>query len=244
MRNYKMIISYDGTRYKGWQRLGNDMLSIQYRIETALSEELGYAVTIDGSGRTDSGVHAYGQVANVKVSGILNEIELKNNMNELLPEDICIRHVELVKNAFHSRLSAKGKQYTYTIDTREKPDVFLRKYTYHYVESLDIERMREACKILIGTHDFTAFCDKKEEKSGVRTIHGINIREEESLIQIEFYGSGFLNHMVRILTGTLLEVGNKTRSVEAVSEALHSKRRADAGYTAPSRGLRLEEVYY
>lgn len=244
MRNYKFVISYDGTRYKGWQRLAADGNTVQNRIEEAISELMGYKVTIDGSGRTDSGVHANGQVANVKISRRVDEAVFLQQLNDKLPEDIQIREVELVKNGFHSRLSAKRKQYIYSLDTREKPDVFQRKYTYHFPETLDLNKMKLATEVLVGTYDFSAFCDKKDEKSGVRTIHGINIIESEGRIDIEYYGSGFLNHMVRILTGTLLEVGSGQKSIEDVKRALDSGMRADAGYTAPARGLRLEEVYY
>ncbi len=244
MRNYKMVISYDGTRYKGWQRLADDNRTIQLIIEEAISQMMGYPVTIDGSGRTDSGVHANGQVANVKISRKVEERDFLDELNERLPEDIRIRSVELVKNSFHSRLSAKGKQYVYTIDTREKPDVFQRKFTYHFPEELDINKMKMGAELLLGTHDFSAFCDKKDEKSGVRTIHGININRERHLIYVEYYGTGFLNHMVRILTGTLLEVGSGQKEVIAIQSALESGLRKDAGYTAPARGLRLEEVYY
>ncbi len=244
MRNYKMVISYDGTRYKGWQRLGNDEQTIQYQIEKAISEILGYGITIDGSGRTDSGVHANGQVANVKVAGKLDEQEFCETLNQRLSDDIQVQSVDLVKNSFHSRLSAKGKQYVYLIDTRDKPEVFTRKYTYHFTEALDVRQMKMAAEMLVGTHDFSAFCDKKDEKSNVRTIHAINIIEEGTLLRIEYYGSGFLNHMVRILTGTLLEIGSGQKSLTQIQTALDSKLRADAGYTAPARGLRLEEVYY
>lgn len=244
MRNYKMVVSYDGTRFKGWQRLSNDENTIQHQIEKAISEIIGYEVTIDGSGRTDSGVHANGQVANVKLAGKLEEELFRQGLNEKLPEDIVVKSIELMKNSFHSRLSAKGKQYVYTIDRREKSDVFGRKYTYHFPEELDVKKMKAAAELLVGTHDYGAFCDKKDEKSSVRIIHGINIVEEGTFINIEYYGSGFLNHMVRILTGTLLEVGNGQKQVMDIQVALDTKLRADAGYTAPARGLRLEEVYY
>ncbi len=244
MRNYKLVISYDGTKYNGWQRLATTEQTIQYQIEKAISQMMQYQVTIDGSGRTDSGVHANGQVANVKLSRRVDEESFRNELNEKLPQDIYIESVELVKNGFHSRHSAKGKQYKYTIDTREKPEVFHRKYTYHFPEALDVEQMKKTAELFLGTHDFSAFCDKKDEKSGVRTIYNIQIEEENQSIVIEYYGSGFLNHMVRILTGTLLEVGNGQKSIEEVQKALESGMRADAGYTAPARGLRLEEVYY
>lgn len=244
MRNYKMVISYDGTKYKGWQRLANDDMTIQSQLEHAISQVLGYEITIDGSGRTDSGVHARGQVANVKVSRRLDEAVVKNEINERLPEDMVLRSFELVKNSFHSRYSAKGKRYIYTIDNGEKPHVFSRKYTYHFPGDLDLLKMQQAKDLLVGLHDFTAFCDKKDEKSGVRTIYDIKIVKKDNIIEINYYGSGFLNHMVRILTGTLIEVGNGQKEVEDVLRALESGMREDAGYTAPSRGLALEKVYY
>ena len=244
MRNYKMIIAYDGTRYKGWQRLVEDSMTIQGILENILSKEIGYAVTIDGSGRTDSGVHARGQVANVKISRKVDPIIFRDAVNAQLPEDIRIVEMELVKNGFHSRLSATGKQYQYRIDRREKPDVFMRRFTYHFPEKLDEIAMKKAAGLLIGTHDFAAFCDKKEDKSCIRTIYNIDFSEEGSILLITYTGNGFLNHMVRILTGTLVEVGNGQRTVESVKQALESGIRGDAGYTAPARGLRLEEVYY
>lgn len=244
MRNYKMVISYDGTRYKGWQRLANDYNTIQYQIEKAISQILGYEVTIDGSGRTDRGVHALGQVANVKVSGKLQETEFLRELNKILDEDIRVMSMELVKNSFHSRLSAKGKKYIYTIDRREKPDVFARKYTYHFPEQLNVQKMNQASQLLIGTYDYGAFCDKKDEKSSVRTIYNIRIAEEAHILRIEYEGTGFLNHMVRILTGTLLEIGSGQKDIQEIQVALESKNRQNAGYTAPARGLQLNQVYY
>lgn len=244
MRNYKMKIAYDGTSYKGWQRLAGDENTIQNIIEVEISALMGYGVTIDGSGRTDAGVHARGQVANVKLSRIIEIEEFSSQLNQKLPEDIQITSMELVKNGFHSRLSATGKIYRYVIDTREKPQVFTRKYTYHFPEELDVTKMKQAAKYLLGTHDYSAFCDKKEEKSGVRTIYSIDMTQEKEKITIEYYGSGFLNHMVRILTGTLLEVGSGQKSVEDIKGIIESKVRANAGFTAPARGLSLEAVYY
>lgn len=244
MRNYKLIIAYDGSNYSGWQRLPDGKRTIQGIVENKISEWLGYEIVIHGSGRTDAGVHANGQVANFKVAGKIEEEIFYHEINEQLPEDIRIKEVELVKNSFHSRLSAVAKRYVYTIDMRDKPDVFARRYTYHFPEKLDIEQTKKAAELLEGTHDFSGFCDKKEEKSGVRTIYKIHIREEKQKLILEYYGSGFLNHMVRILTGTLLEIGTDQKQVEDINRILESRARADAGFTAPARGLRLEEVYY
>lgn len=208
MRNYKMTIAYDGTRYQGWQRQSNTEETIQGILERVIHDVIGYPVTIDGSGRTDGGVHAYGQVANVKLSGKVEEDAFRDALNARLPEDIRIRSVELVRNGFHSRYSAKAKRYEYVVDIREKPDVFTRKYCYHVTEPLDGNAMRKAASFLTGTHDFGGFTDKKDEKSTVRTIYQIGVEEEKGKIRFSFYGNGFMYHMVRILTGTLLEVGS------------------------------------
>ncbi len=244
MRNYKLIIAYDGSRYKGWQRLSGDDRTLQSKIEEAISKTVRYKVSIDGAGRTDAGVHARGQVANVTISKKVSEEEWKNEINERLPSDIQIVKVELVKKQFHSRLSAKRKCYSYTIDTREKPHVFSRKYTLHYPKKLEVDKMKSAARLLNGTNDFTAFCDKKDDKNHIRTIYDIEIKEKNGLITIYYYGSGFLNHMVRIMTGTLLEIGRGEKDAADIKHILKEKKRANAGYTVPAMGLCLEKVYY
>lgn len=244
MRNYKMIIAYDGTKYQGWQRQSSTPMTIQGIVENAISEIVGYFVEIDGSGRTDGGVHSVGQVANVKLSGKVEERKFQEQLNKKLPEDIRIRQVELVPNRFHSRLSAVAKTYEYIVDTREKQDVFTRKYCYHYTKSLDVQRMQEAAKKLVGKHDFSAFTDKKDEKSAVRVLYNIKIEKHGHKIYFRFYGNGFMYHEVRILAGTLLEVGTGERTIQSVSKALQSKKRIDAGFLAPALGLVLKKVEY
>lgn len=244
MRNYKLTIEYDGTNFAGWQRLPGDQLTVQGSVESAISTILGYEITIDGSGRTDAGVHAVAQVANVSTAGKLNEEDFKERLNAILPVGIQIREVELVKNSFHSRYDAKGKKYIYTIDCGDKAGVFNRRYSYHYPEKLDINEMKKASRALIGTHDFTSFSGKKDHKSNTRTINNIAIERRGNLIEITYDGNGFLNQMVRILTGTLLEVGLGKIDAKEIENILVSKQRAKAGMTAPSKGLRLEEVYY
>ncbi len=239
-----MIIAYDGTKYQGWQRQSTTPLTIQGIIEKTIGEVVGYPVEIDGSGRTDGGVHAGGQVANVKLSGKVDETELQKKLNEKLPEDIRICHVELVPNRFHSRLDAVAKTYEYVVDTGEKPSVFTRKYCYHYTKPLDIEKMKRAAALLIGRHDFSAFTDKKDEKSKVRELYHVNIEKQGQKIYFSFYGNGFMYHQVRILTGTLLEAGTGEKSVESVGEALKSKERAKAGFLAPAFALTLKKVEY
>lgn len=239
-----MIIAYDGTKYQGWQRQATTPLTIQGIVEKAIEEVVGYPVEIDGSGRTDGGVHASGQVANVKLSGKVEETVFQRKLNETLPEDIRICHAELVPNRFHSRLDAVAKTYEYVVDTGEKPSVFTRKYCYHYTKPLDIEKMKRAAALLIGRHDFSAFTDKKDEKSKVRELYNVNIEKQGQKIYFSFYGNGFMYHQVRIFTGTLLEAGTGEKSVESVGEALKSKERAKAGFLAPAFALTLKKVEY
>lgn len=244
MRTYKMTISYEGSRYQGWQRQATTDNTIQHILEWTLGRMVGYRVQVDGSGRTDSGVHARGQVASVTLSKLYDVEDLKDALNRSLPEDIRIIRVELARNGFHARKSAKGKKYEYYIDCREKPDVFSRRYCYHYPEQLDIEAMRDAAEYLIGVKDFSSFTDNKDAKDTVRRIYSIKIVRVEEKIRITYYGSGFLYHMVRILTGTLIEVGDGKRDSGEIPELIEARDRSQAGFLAPARGLFLRKVYY
>lgn len=244
MRTYKMTIVYDGTRYQGWQRQKNTGQTIQKVLEETIGKVAGYQVEVNGSGRTDGGVHAKGQTASMTLSGKVDEEAFRARVNGLLPEDIRVKELLLMKNGFHARLNAKGKRYEYFIDTREKPDVFTRKYCCHYPCKLDVPAMEKAAGYLLGKHDFTGFTDKKDEKSTIRTIYDIIIEEQDSKIRIEYYGTGFLYHMVRILTGTLLDVGTGKKRAEEVAVILEEGKRECAGFLAPAKGLFLKEVYY
>ena len=243
MRTYKLTVTYDGTRYKGWQRQGLTDNTIQQILEEGISKVLGYDIEIDGSGRTDAGVHARGQVISLQVAGTLPESFLED-INMTLPEDIKVCALELVPNGFHGRYSATAKRYSYLVDTREVPSVFLRKYACHYPFKLDVASMKEAAKRMIGTHDFSAFTDDKTEKSKKRTIYDITMEEDGFMLRFSFYGNGFLYHMVRILTGTLLQIGAGEKCALDVKEMLDKKDRSLAGFLAPAKGLCLEEVYY
>lgn len=244
MRTYKLTIMYDGSRFRGWQRQPDTELTVQGILEKHISELAGYPVEVNGSGRTDGGVHAAGQTASIVLSGKVDEAAFQEKLNGLLPEDIRVIQTELVKNGFHARHSARGKRYEYTIDTGERGDVFSRKYAFHYPEKPDVEKMRLAAGYLKGTHDFAGFTDRTDEKSTTRRIYDIIVKQSGNRIQIEYTGSGFMYHMVRILTGTLLEVGTGQRSPESVLKALNSGVRADAGFLAPACGLCMKEVYY
>ncbi len=237
-QNYKMILQYEGTRYNGWQRQGNTADTIQGKIEAVLGRMAGESVEIHGSGRTDAGVHASGQVANFylpaeleipsllesgKISGMAGKgmvgkrsvrmkktDQIRDYLNAYLPEDIAVLSVEEAPERFHSRLNAVKKVYAYRIETGARRNVFLRRTIYGLGQPLDLEAMEQASLLLIGTHDFKSFCgNKKMKKSTVRTIYSIDIRQDFGAggVTLRFTGNGFLQNMVRILTGTLIEVG-------------------------------------
>lgn len=244
MRTYKLIISYDGTRYQGWQRQMNTDRTIQGILERVISDAAGCRAEVNGSGRTDAGVHAQGQAASVVLPGMVQDGFFTEKINEMLPEDIRICKADLVKNGFHARKSAVWKAYEYHIDTGQKPDVFRRRYCCHFPYNPDRELMRKTAEYIIGTHDFAGFTDKKNEISTKRTIYDIIVSGQGSSVAIRYEGTGFLYHMVRILTGTLLEAGTYQRTPESVLDILRTKDRGQAGFLAPARGLFLKEVHY
>lgn len=244
MNNYKFRVSYDGTRYSGWQRQGNTSATIQYKLEKAISDILREEVEVAGSGRTDAGVHAAGQVANFKTTQRLDLPDFLARLNEALPEDISVEKITLASERFHARLSAKEKTYCYSIRNDVVSQVFLRKYEYKIPEHLDTEPMRAAANLMLGTHDYRGFSSGHTKKSTVRHISQIDIVACGSSIKIYFTGNGFLYNMVRILTGTLIEVGRGERSPESILEILETKDRTKAGFTAPPHGLCLMDVKY
>lgn len=253
MRNIKFTLMYDGSAYSGWQRSKggkNGKSSIQGLVEQILTQVLDEPITVIASGRTDAGVHALGQVANFHLSSKMDLLVLQERLNISLPEDIRILSMEEVPNNFHSRYNALRKTYVYRINVRERECVFSRRYTYPLNKGLCVDKMREAAKYLIGTHDFKAFCtDRKDGKSTVREISKIEILEIENdykceEVHIKITGNGFLHHMVRIITGTLLEVGTLKREPITVKEALDSLDRSKAGEKIDSRGLFLVSVMY
>ena len=244
---YRMKVQYDGTRYQGWQRQPGSRATIQGQIEEVLSRQAGRPVQIDGAGRTDAGVHALEQIANVHLPDTFaaSAEELRAVLNEYLPEDIRILQVERAGERFHSRLHATGKQYRYHLMKWDSEDVFHRRYCWKMTEPLDITGMREAAGTLMGEHDFKSFCTKaSKKKSTVRRLTRIQIEETEHEILLTYEGSGFLYNMVRILTGTLVEVGTGRRSPQEMTEILERKERKYAGETAPAKGLFLVKVYY
>ena len=244
MRNIRLDICYDGTRYRGWQRLPGKDDTLQGKLETALSRILEEPIEISGSGRTDAGVHARGQVANFHTESNMSAAEILANLRRYLPEDIGIYSCKDVSPRFHARLNAKEKTYRYRIWNSDAPCVFERRYVAVMPEALDLESMRATAEKLVGEHDFSAFCgNPKFKKSTVRYIRSIDIRREGGEVVLEYTGNGFLHNMVRILTGTLVEVGRGERSADSIP-ALFGGKRADAGFLAPAQGLCLMEVYY
>lgn len=245
LKNYKITIQYDGSRYKGWQVQNFTDMTIQGKLQSVLSEMTGQPVEVIGSGRTDAGVHALGQVANFHVPKHFSKEEILEYLNQYLPMDIAVTGIEEVDERFHARFNATSKTYVYRIHRSSIPNVFERKYMYTYTEPLDINAMREAAKLMIGTHDFMSFCgNKKMKKSTVRTVTNIEIVEKDNEIQISYSGDGFLQTMIRIMTGTLLEVGNGTKQVADIPMIFEGKERQLAGYTVPSEGLILKSVSY
>ena len=247
MRNFKIIIQYEGTRYQGWQRQDSTGKTIQGKLEAILAKMTGlHFVQVDGSGRTDAGVHALGQVANFKIDTKLPAAAVMDYINQYLPEDIGVIAIEEMPERFHSRLNAKGKTYCYRIWNEKLPCVFLRRYVYELPEPLDLDAMRTAAACLVGTHDFKAFTsNKKSRKSTIRTMDAILIDKEGSEVVITYSGDGFLYHMVRILTGTLIEAGLGQRDPASVKTLLEKDATRDlSGVLVPAKGLCLMEVRY
>ena len=244
MRNLRLDICYDGSRYRGWQRLPGRDDTIQGKLEDCLSRILGEPIEVSGSGRTDAGVHAKHQIANFHCNNTLPSEEILQQLRRYLPEDIGIHSCKDAAPRFHARLNAREKTYCYRIWNSEKPCVFERRFVAVMPETLDLEAMKKAAEFLCGEHDFSAFCgNAKMKKSTVRTIRSIEIRRYGEEVRLAFTGNGFLYNMVRILTGTLVEVGRGARTPESV-DLLFGNQRAEAGFLAPAKGLCLEEVIY
>lgn len=240
-----MIISYDGTRYYGWEHQPNTDMTIQGKLENVISKMVGKDIEVIGCGRTDAGVHAKAMVCNAFVDTDLSEEEIMDYINKYLPDDIGVNKVIFASDRFHSRYNATGKTYCYTCYYGKTKPIFDRKYVYVLDKKPDIDAMKKAASYLQGEHDFASFCSNpKMKKSTVRNVDSIKIEDKNGYIRLYFHGTGFLQHMVRILTGTLLEVGYNKRSPENMLELIADKDRKKAGETAPACGLCMMEVDY
>ena len=245
--NYRIVVSYDGTRYNGWQKQKTTEDTIQGKLETLLSRMAGKEVTVQGSGRTDAGVHALAQTANFRMETELSEQELMDAINGYLPEDIAVLSLKTASERFHSRYNAIAKTYEYRLYIGNAKPVMDRKYVWQPEEKPDLERMRTAAAYVLGEHDFKSFCgNKKMKKPTVRRIDRIEVEEipERQEAVLRFTGNGFLQNMVRILTGRLVECGQGKREPEQMREILEAKDRSAAGMTAPAKGLSLVRVDY
>ena len=220
MNTYRITVAYDGTAYRGWQRQENTELTIQGILERRISEIAGKKTVVSGSGRTDSGVHALGQECSLYLEQEIDMDSFKKQLNALLPEDIRVLDISREKRDFH------------------------RKYRFHFPHPVDIAAMEKAAEYLMGTHDFSAFTDLKEDKDTVRTIYAVGIVYEKDTLTLSWIGDGFLYHMVRILTGTLLDVGIGKIKAEEIPEILKAKDRKKSGFPAPAKGLFLGRVFY
>ncbi len=245
VRNFKIIIEYDGSQYCGWQRQNNDP-TIQETIEKALMKMTDQKISVIGSGRTDAGVHAYGQVANFKCDTKLTANDFLGGLNSLTPENIVISACEEVSDEFHARFSATSKIYQYRILNRTNPAAIMRQYAWHIRKALDLDAMRTALPHLIGSHDFKAF-----EGAGSPRAHTIRnvlnaglTNDSDGNIVFEIEADGFLRYMVRNIVGTLVEVGFGKISPDDVKHILNSRDRTRAPATAPAHGLFLKTVKY
>ena len=244
MPNYKLTLEYDGSRYHGWQRLQSTDLTIQGKLEDLLTRVFEAPVEVNGSGRTDAGVHAEGQVASFRTERDLPPEFILEQLRRYLPEDIGAISLAYAAERFHARLSAREKTYVYRVWNSTEPCVFSRRFVYVFPGELDLTRMEQAAGLLIGTHDFRAFSAVKTKKSTVRTLSRLELEPCGRELRFTLTADGFLHHMVRILVGTLLEIGRGDREPESVRTLLERGLRADAGFTVPAKGLCLKEVYY
>ena len=244
MRNIRLDICYDGSRYRGWQRLPGKDDTIQGKIESCLSRILGEPIEISGSGRTDAGVHAMGQVANFHCENPMPAEQILSQLRQFLPEDIGILTCKDCSPRFHARLNAKEKTYCYRVWNSRQPNVFQRRYMTQVPEELDLSAMMQAARLLEGEHDFSAFCGNPQfKKSTVRYVRSVKISQVGEELRLEFTGNGFIHNQVRIMVGTLLEVGRGLRQPDSIP-ALFGAKRSEAGFLAPAQGLCLMEVSY
>ena len=240
----KVVTEYDGSNYSGWQRQINSDKTIQQEIENSLYKLTGRKIVIHGAGRTDAGVHAVGQVFHFDDDAIPPD-RYAGALNSKLPHDIRAISSEAVSDDFHSRFDAKGKRYRYRIINQKRPIVIQRNYAWRVYQELDLDKMRTAANDLLGEHDFASFMAARSfVHTSVREIHSVDIHKNDNDITIDVVGNGFLRSMVRIITGTLIEMGHGQRDYRSMSKIIADKNRLSAGVTAPASGLYLMEVYY
>lgn len=244
MRNIKLIIEYDGKKFGGWQKQPTK-LNIQGEIEQAIKEITGEEIELNASGRTDSGVHSLGQVANFKTNSSIEIERMAIAINSKLKKSILIKSAEEVEDNFHARYSCKGKKYRYVINNSKVGTAIYRELEFHIPQKLNVKKMKEAIKYFEGEHDFKGFkASGTSSKSSIRTIYKAEVKQDGERIIIELTGNGFMYNMVRIIAGTIVEVGLGKISPDEIQRIIESKDRNKAGKTLPAHGLYLVEVYY
>ncbi len=246
MKNYKLVIEYDGARYDGWQgQTGRNGNYIVDKINNVLTEMEHLPVEVIGAVRTEAGVHAYAQIASVKLDTSKKCYEIEQYLNRYLPRDIAVLKVSEADDRFHAAFNVKSIKYEYKITMGEVPSVFDRKYNFYCFKQLDVEAMKKAALCLIGKHDFKAFSENKRmKKSTVRSIYSIDIYQTGNEISINIHGDDFWPNMVRIIIGTLIETGRGEKKPDMMAEILEAQERENAGETAEAKGLFLSEVLY
>ncbi|BEP30054.1 tRNA pseudouridine(38-40) synthase TruA [Helicovermis profundi] len=243
--NYKIKIIYDGTKYKGWQRLGNGELTIQGKIEEILTKYFRINVEIIGSSRTDAGVHAAGQIANFHIDKELNLQMFLKEINHYLPEDISITTISKEDERFHSRFNVSKKVYRYRIWTSSIGDPFNRKYYYQIEDELDIDKMKSVAEVFTGIHDFTTFTNAKSKKKSMeREVYKIDIINKKSYIDVVFTGNGFLYNMIRRMMTIIIDAGLNNINAKNARRMLEAKDRSLVKYMVPAKGLMLMEIKY
>jgi tRNA pseudouridine38-40 synthase len=244
LQKLKLTIAYDGSAYHGWQIQPNG-ITVQETLQQALATMTGESLTVYGSGRTDAGVHAWGQVAHINTSTTIPLNDLWRGLNALLPDDIVIRSVEAVTDEFHARKSAKAKTYLYCIDNGPQPNPLTRLYFWNIRKTLDISAISRAADLLRGTHDFISFkAADGETATSIRSMNNVRVFMHGRYIYILLKANGFLKNMVRIIVGTLVEIGAGKRDWQSLAAILAARDRKMAGITAPGKGLVLRTVYY
>lgn len=244
-RNIKLTVAYDGTAYHGFQRQATGLLTIQEVLESKLAKIFGHRLVISGAGRTDAGVHAYGQVITFPTTGSIPVEKIPLAALGVLPRDIVVQTAADMPERFHARISAVSKAYMYRIYPGRLPDPLLRKYAWHVAKPLSEAAMQEALSYIVGTHDFSSFQSAGSTiRSPIRTIMEATCKQNGQCLEFSFWGNGFLYHMVRNIVGTVAEVGYGKRIPRDISDILAAKDRRRAGYTAPPQGLYLTKVYY
>ncbi|OHW62454.1 tRNA pseudouridine synthase A [Andreesenia angusta] len=244
MRNIKLTIEYDGSRFNGWQKQ-SDQRTVEGELEKAIKRTTGEEVKLIASGRTDTGVHAYGQVANFLTGCTIPGEKFLYAVNDRLPDDVSVKASEEVARSFHSRFSAHRKTYRYVFLNEDVRSPIYRNYAYQVKHELDFKSMKKAIKHFVGRQDYSSFvANRSNKQKNIRTVYSTRIRKDGNFIEFEIEGNGFLHNMVRIIAGTLVEVGHGKRSPDSIPGLIECKDRHLSGHTAPAEGLYLLKVFY